>query len=95
MIDGEHIYILQKDGTIILSDLNLQKIKDAKFRFAIFSSATIFDGSLYIVEKTGYLIKTDLVLENAQIYELNDDVESQIFAGAKEFYYDDRYLELR
>jgi L-seryl-tRNA len=95
VINGEYVYILLKDGKIVLSDLNLQKIKDAEFKFAIFSSATVYNGSLYIMEKTGYLIKTDLALDNAKIYELSDEVESQIFAGAKEFYYDDYSLELK
>ena len=95
VINGEHVYILLKDGKIVLSDLNLKKIKDAYFKFAIFSSATVYNGSLYIMEKTGYLITTDLALDNAKIYELSDEVESQIFAGAKEFYYDDYSLELK
>ncbi|WP_314988844.1 L-seryl-tRNA selenium transferase [uncultured Campylobacter sp.] len=95
VINGEHVYILLKDGKIVLSDLNLKKIKDAYFKFAIFSSATVYNGSLYIMEKTGYLIKTDLALDNAKIYELSDEVESQIFAGSKEFYYDDYSLELK
>ncbi len=95
VINGEHVYILLKDGKIVLSDLNLKKIKDAYFKFAIFSSAAVYNGSLYIMEKTGYLIKTDLALDNAKIYELSDEVESQIFAGAKEFYYDDYSLELK
>ena len=95
VINGEYIYILLKDGKIVLSDLNLKQIKDAYFKFAIFSSATVYNGSLYIMEKTGYLIKTDLALDNAKIYELSDEVESQIFAGAKEFYYDDYSLELK
>ena len=95
VINGEHVYILLKDGKIVLSDLNLKKIKDAYFKFAIFSSATVYNDSLYIMEKTGYLIKTDLALDNAKIYELSDEVESQIFAGAKEFYYDDYSLELK
>ena len=95
VINGEYVYILLKDGKIVLSDLNLKKIKDAYFKFAIFSSATVYNGSLYIMEKTGYLIKTDLALDNAKIYELSDEVESQIFAGAKEFYHDDYSLELK
>ena len=95
VINGEYVYILLKDGKIVLSDLNLKKIKDAYFKFAIFSSATVYNGSLYIMEKTGYLIKTDLALDNAKIYELSDEVESQIFAGSKEFYYDDYSLELK
>ena len=95
VINGEYVYILLKDGKIVLSDLNLKQIKDVYFKFAIFSSATVYNGSLYIMEKTGYLIKTDLALDNAKIYELSDEVESQIFAGAKEFYYDDYSLELK
>ena len=95
VINGEYVYILLKDGKIVLSDLNLKQIKDVYFKFAIFSSATVYNGSLYIMEKTGYLIKTDLALDNAKIYELSDEVESQIFAGAKEFFYDDYSLELK
>ena len=95
VINGEYVYILLKDGKIVLSNLNLQKIKDVDFKFAIFSSATAHNGSLYIMEKTGYLIKTDLALDNAKIYKLSNEVKSQIFAGAKEFYYDDSSLELK
>ncbi|MGP1485998.1 MAG: L-seryl-tRNA selenium transferase [Campylobacter sp.] len=89
VIDKDSIYILQKDGTIVLSDLQLQKIKDVNFKFAIFSSAAIFNDSLYVIEKTGYLIKTDLALENAKIYEINSAVEDKIFTGFKGFYYKD------
>ncbi len=94
-VNKNNVYIFLKDGTIVLSDLRLQKIKDVNFKFAIFSGTLIYGSNLYAIEKTGYLIKTDLALDNAEIYKLNSEVEDKIFTGFREFYYKDYAIKLK
>lgn len=90
----DKIYIFEKDGTVTLTDLNLQKINSVNFKFALFSNAVVFSDHLYIIEKKGYLIKTRLDLSDAQIFELNDEIKDKSFVGFKDFYYDNYYLKL-
>ncbi|NLK67011.1 MAG: hypothetical protein GX282_06005 [Campylobacteraceae bacterium] len=89
------IYIFNEDGNVKIYDMNLNKLREKKFRFAIFSAAMPKDGSIYIFEKTGYLIKTDLNLENEQIFELDDEIDELSFINEFAFYYDDEYAELK
>ena len=95
VVDKNNVYILEKDGTITLANLQLQKIKSINFKFAIFSASTIYNESLYAIEKTGYLIKTDLSLDNSKVYKLNSSVEDKIFTGINEFYYKDYTIKLK
>ncbi|MDO5046325.1 L-seryl-tRNA selenium transferase [Campylobacter sp.] len=90
----DKIYIFEKDGKVILADLNLQKLNSINFKFAIFSNAVTFNDHLYIIEKKGYLIKTRLDLSDPQIFELNDEIKDKSFVGFKDFYYDNHYLKL-
>lgn len=90
----DKIYIFEKDGTVTLTDLNLQKLNSVNFKFAIFSNAVAFSDHLYIIEKKGYLIKTRLDLSDAQIFELSDEIKDKSFVGFKDFYYDNYYLKL-
>ncbi|HEC1790142.1 TPA: hypothetical protein R1718_001729, partial [Campylobacter lari] len=55
-INDKEIFILTKDGRVIKNDYNLRKIDEIKFQFALFSKSTLYNDSLYIFEKTGYLI---------------------------------------
>ncbi len=88
------IYILLKDGNIEITDLDLQPINKKEFKFAIFSNVIPKGDYLYIFEKTGYLIKTDLNLNNSKIIELNNEIEDKSFAGKDAFYYDNKVLKL-
>ena len=54
-----------------------------------------YKDSIYIFEKTGYLIKTDLNLENAQIYKLNDELSRLSFASIENFYHKDKFIKLK
>lgn len=89
------IYLFRKDGIAKVFDLNLNKLNEKKFKFAIFSGIVAKGDNLYIFEKTGYLIKTDLNLENEQIFKLDGDLDELSFVGKNAFYHDDKYLEIR
>ncbi|QCD53068.1 LptM family lipoprotein [Campylobacter sp. RM16192] len=91
----DRLYILKKDGEILLTDINLQKLNSINFKFAIFSNAITLDDYLYVIEKKGYLIKADLDLKNHQIFRLSDEIEDKSFIGFREFYYDNKYLKLK
>ena len=92
LFGNDRIYAFLKDGVVDMLDLNLNKIKSKKFTFALFAGAGIAGNSLNIVEKTGYLIKTDLNLENEQIFELNDEIDEKTFINSHAFYHDDKFL---
>ncbi|MBO7370862.1 MAG: L-seryl-tRNA selenium transferase, partial [Campylobacter sp.] len=92
LFGNDRIYAFLKDGVVDMLDLNLNKIKSKKFTFALFAGAGIAGNSLNIVEKTGYLIKTDLNLENEQIFELNDEIDEKTFVNSHAFYHDDKFL---
>ena len=92
LFGNDRIYAFLKDGVVDMLDLNLNKIKSKKFTFALFAGAGIAGNSLNIVEKTGYLIKTDLNLENEQIFELNDEIDEKTFVNSNAFYHDDKFL---
>lgn len=93
LVDGDKIFIFQKDGKIVKTDFELNRLAENYFKFAIFSDAIAHNNSLYIVEKTGYVIKTDLNLENAQILELNDEITDRSFMSDGAFYYDDEFVK--
>ncbi|MBO7476280.1 MAG: hypothetical protein J6T36_05085, partial [Campylobacter sp.] len=95
LFGNDRIYAFLKDGVVDMLDLNLNKIKSKKFTFALFAGAGIAGNSLNIVEKTGYLIKTDLNLENEQIFELNDEIDEKTFVNSRSFYHDDKILNFK
>ena len=92
LFGNDRIYAFLKDGVVDMLDLNLNKIKSKKFTFALFAGAGIAGNSLNIIEKTRYLIKTDLNLENEQIFELNDEIDEKTFVNSSAFYHDDKFI---
>lgn len=75
-----YIYTFLTDGTVKVYNRALKEIANSKFDFAIFSNALIVGENLYIIEKTGYIIKTDLLLKNTQIYKIPDSIKNRTFA---------------
>lgn len=94
-IHNDRIYIFEKDGNVIMTDLDLKKIKSKSFKFAIFSNVALKNGFLYALEKNGYMIKMDLNLDSYKIYKLNDEVKDRSFVSNYGIYYDDRFLEIK
>lgn len=94
LFHNDKIFLFLKDGVIKSLDLNLNEISSKKFTFAIFLDALIKDGSLYVLEKTGFLIKTDLNLKNEKIYELNGEIDEKTFSDGVKFYIGDKILNI-
>ncbi|EOH3497968.1 hypothetical protein ACL15P_001758, partial [Campylobacter jejuni] len=54
----------------------------------------IYNNYLYIFEKTGYLIKMNLNLNDAQVFKLSEAIDKISFMGNGKFYYGDKILDL-
>lgn len=94
-LSDDFIFILTKDGDIIKTDFNLNILGEKKFDFAIFTKSNVYNKNLYVFEKTGYLIKSDLNLENIQIFELKEAKDKQSFMKDGKFYYGNKILNLQ
>lgn len=90
---GNEIFIFKKDGGVVKTDLELNELAKNYFKFAIFSGASVVNDKLYIVEKTGYIIQTDLNLANAKIIELGDEIDDKSFISGDKFYYDNEFVK--
>lgn len=90
---NKEIFIFKKDGSVVKTDFELKELSKNYFKFAIFSGASVVNNKLYIVEKTGYIIQTDLNLENAKIIELGDEIENKSFISGDKFYYNDEFVK--
>ncbi|QKF64158.1 hypothetical protein [Campylobacter corcagiensis] len=91
----DRLYLFSKDGTAKVYDLALNKLNEEKFRFAQFSNIIAKGNKLYIFERQGYMIVTDLNLKNRQIFELDGDIDETNFASENVFYHGDEYIEIR
>ncbi|MCI6989803.1 MAG: PQQ-like beta-propeller repeat protein [Campylobacter sp.] len=87
-------YIFSNDGSARVYDSNLNLLNSNKFKFAIFSNVIINQNGVYILEKTGYIIKTDLNLQNPQIFEIDDEVDDRTFASKDKFYIGDKFIKI-
>ena len=87
------VFVFTKDGRILLTDADLKVLKERKFLFATFSGA-IHGEFVYVVEKNGYMIATDLDLITTNIYELPSDIDAKMFTTNDTIYFDDRYFKL-
>ncbi|MCR4941545.1 MAG: PQQ-like beta-propeller repeat protein [Campylobacter sp.] len=95
LVNGNDIYIFEKDGKAVKTNLDLNVLAQNYFKFAIFSDAIAIEDKLYIVEKTGYIIKTDLNLENPEIFKFDNAIEDKSFMSNGVFFYDDEYVEFK
>jgi hypothetical protein len=89
----DRFFLFTKDGTVVMTDLNLRVIKEKKFPFAIFSGVVPTVDSLNIIEKKGYLIKTNLNLENIEYLTLPSGIKSSIFVGKDRVYYGNKFID--
>ncbi len=87
------VYLLTKDGRIILTDPELNPLKERKFNFAHFTGA-IYGEFIYIIEKSGYIIAVDKDLRVANVFELPEEIDNYIFTAHDTLYYDDKYFKL-
>lgn len=89
----DRVLVFTKDGRVILTDADLKTLKTRKFNFAIFVGA-MQEEAIYIVERGGYVIVTDLSLDSPSVYRLPSKIDSHIFIANHELFYDNKYFKL-
>ncbi len=88
------VYLLTKDGEIILTDPELNILKRRKYPFAHFTGA-VYGEYIYVVEREGYLIAVDKDLRVSNIFGFPSAVDEYIFTSKDKIFYDDNYFELK
>lgn len=89
------IFIFNKDGSVIKTNFKLEVLAKEYFKFAIITGAVIANDSLYMIEKTGYLFKSDLNLQNIKINKLPPLSNQFSYLDENAFYYGSKYIKLK
>ena len=87
------IFVFTKDGKVMLCSADLKVLKERKFQFATFAG-TIYGDFIYMIEKGGYVIATDLDLVSTNVYKLPDEIESHVFTTNDTLYYKNHFFKL-
>jgi len=87
------IFIFTKDGSVVLCDADLKELKRRKFPFAVFAGA-IYGNFIYMIERGGYLIATDIDLISTNIYKMPDNIDSFLYFTKDALYYKDKFFKL-
>lgn len=90
----DRIYILTKDGTILLMDIDLNEIARKKFPFAHLLGA-MHKENIYLVEKNGYIISLDIDLEYDSVFEFVEKIDDYHYINKDSFFYKDSYFRLK
>ncbi len=90
---SDRVYILTKDGRIILTDAGLNVLKSRKYPFAHFTGA-IYGEYIYVIEKEGYIIALDKDLRVSNIFRFPAKIDDHIFTSKDKVFYKDRYFKL-
>lgn len=93
LVLDDNLYIFTTDGRVVLSNLDLNIIKEKKFEFAHFVGV-VSGKYIYGVEKEGYLIAIDKNLITSNVFKLDDKIQKPIFTTKNRIYYDNNYFEL-
>ncbi len=88
------LYVTTVDGRLVELDDRLEVRNEHKFPFSGLISVNLKDDALYVVERSGYLIKVDRGFNTFTVYELGDNVENFLFIGNEKLYYKSRYITL-
>lgn len=92
-IDKGKIYLFTKEGEIIALNSRLEQTSTVKFKFAHYSVATAFAGSVYALDQQGSLIVLNQNLTKHKIYDLGEVKEPAFITGTK-LYKDGNMIEL-
>jgi outer membrane protein assembly factor BamB len=93
VVADERVFVFTKDGKIFLYDLELKVLGEKKFPFAIFAGVSA-NKKLYILEKMGYLIKSDFQLKEFEIFEFPSKIDDFLFITKDKIFYKDSFYAL-
>ncbi len=92
-ISNGSVYLFTKEGEIKKLDLNLNELATKKFKYAHFSVATSFGGSVFALDQQGSLIVLSKDLSKHKIYDLGE-VDTPAFITGTKLYKDGKVIEL-
>lgn len=93
-IGENRIFVMQNDGVVKVFDMLLNEVGQNKFKFALFNGGIAKGDSFYMLEKNGYLIQTDLNLQNPRYYDIGGDISDKVFVGDDVFYHGNKALKI-
>jgi len=93
IVDGGSIFVFSKDGTIKKVSEALLVESEKKFRFAHFSTATVYNNRVYALDKQGYLIVSNKTFSKHKVYKLSK-VDSYVFISNGKLYYNGEEIDL-
>lgn len=91
--DNGIIYLFTKEGEILALNSDLEKVGEAKYKFAHYSVATAFNGRVYGLDQGGSLIVMNSALTKHKVYDLGEVGEPAFINGTK-LYKDGDIIEL-
>lgn len=94
LYEKNRIYVFTKSGHIVLLNEKLEKQKEIKFEYALFS-AVFANEKLYAVEKRGYLLEIEKDLSSFKVVQMPDPIESSLFAYDKKIYFDNYFIDVK
>ncbi len=93
VIDNKDIFVFAKDGQVLKLDESLSIQSEKKFKFAHFSVATVYNDSVYALDKQGYLIVSNKSFSQYRVYKV-EEVEDYAFISNGKLYYNQQVIDL-
>jgi hypothetical protein len=91
--DNGTIYLFTKEGEILALNSDLEKVGEAKYKFAHYSVGIAFNGRVYGLDQGGSLIVMNSALTKYKIYDVGEVDEPAFITGTK-LYKDGDIIEL-
>ena len=91
--DKGTIYLFTKEGEILALNSDLEKVGEAKYKFAHYSVGTAFNGKVYGLDQGGSLIVMNSALTKQKIYDVGEVGDPAFISGTK-LYKDGDIIEL-
>ena len=91
--DNGTIYLFTKEGEILALNSDLEKVAEAKYKFAHYAVGTAFNGRVYGLDQGGSLIVMNSGLSKYKIYDVGEVDEPAFITGTK-LYKDGDMIEL-
>jgi len=92
VLANNNIYLFTIEGKVIMLSTNLQKINELTIPYAIFSGAFAYNGTIYAIEKTGYLFKIQPDLSSYIVQKLPSEIDSPLFISHNKIYIGDKFF---
>jgi hypothetical protein len=93
IIQDKKLFVFAKDGRILKLDESLTIQSEKKFKFAHFSVATVYNNSIYALDKQGYLIASNPSFSKHKVYKV-DEVKDYAFVSDGKLYYNQEIINL-